>query len=283
MQASAGQQSQEGTGLGLTLSRSFVHLMGGEIRIDSIPGRGTTVSFDIPVRIEVEEAAPAVKERPRRQVVALAPGEPRYRILVADDRKDARCLLSRLLGPLGFEVREAANGQQAVQIWEAWRPHMIWMDMRMPVMDGRTATQRIKASAGGQGTVVIALTASSFEEERADILAAGSDDYLRKPFEEDELFGLMQKHLGARFIYRDDAAPSVPHEETEEIIPAALPDALRAMLEDALIRLDSEAVDNAIAQVQDVPMARALGTLAGEFQYGRMLELIRGIAVKGRT
>jgi CheY-like chemotaxis protein len=106
------------------------------------------------------------------RVVALAPNQPQYRILVVDDRDYNRQLLVKLLEPLGFEVQEATNGTEAIEIWDSYSPHLIWMDIRMPVMDGYEATKRIKSTTKGQATAVIALTASVWEEEKAVILSA---------------------------------------------------------------------------------------------------------------
>ncbi len=284
MQTSAGRQAQEGTGLGLSISRSFVRLMGGEMRIDSQLGKGTSISFDLPLQVVDAQAVAAPAERATRRVVALAPGQSRYRILVVDDRCEARQLLVRLLTPLGFDVREAANGQEAVDSWNAWQPHLIWMDMRMPVLDGRAATRLIKASPNGQATTIIALTASSFEEERSNILAAGCDDFLRKPFQEADLFALMQKHLGVRFVYQDDPA-AVPSSSVPVDVAAlaALPVTLRSTLKQALIQLDTVTVANAIGAVPDVPLAHALEMMANEFQYNRMLHLIQDVDRKEQT
>ena len=114
-----------------------------------------------------------------------------------------RKLLVRMLAPLGFEVREAANGQEAIEIWDFWEPHLIWMDMRMPVMDGYEATRRIKATTKGQATVIIALTASALEEDRVVMLSEGCDGYMRKPFREADLFDALDHHLGVRFVYQE--------------------------------------------------------------------------------
>lgn len=271
----AGGAQREGTGLGLAISRNFVRLMGGELRMASQPGHGTSASFSIELPAVSAEAV-SVDPLPRR-VVALAPGQPRYRILVVDDRGEARQLLKRLLTPLGFEVREACNGQEAVEQWRDWPAHLIWMDMRMPIMDGRAATRRIKASPNGGATVIIALTASSFEEERADILAAGCDDFLRKPFHESDLFALMQKHLGVNFLYLEEGgagAAAATNLDAEAL--AAQPAALRNALEQALVQLDTAAVTAAIAEIGDASLAHALATLANEFQYTQILRLLQG-------
>ena len=82
------------------------------------------------------------------------------------------------------QTREAENGVEAIAIWEEWQPHLIWMDMRMPVMDGYEATRQIKSHLKGQATVIIALTASALEEEKTIILSSGCDDFVRKPFQQ---------------------------------------------------------------------------------------------------
>jgi len=127
-----------------------------------------------------------------------------YKILAVDDKPINCQLLVKLLTPLGFEVKEAANGQEAIAIWEAWEPHLIFMDMRMPVMDGYEATKYIKAQVKGSATAVVALTASVLEEEKVIVLSAGCDDFIRKPFKENMIFEALTKHLGVTYIYEQN-------------------------------------------------------------------------------
>ncbi|HAJ62523.1 MAG TPA: hypothetical protein DCP31_27450, partial [Cyanobacteria bacterium UBA8543] len=123
VQTETGRKSQQGTGLGLAISQQFVQLMGGEITVRSTLGKGTIFSFDVQMTV------PEMTKRPIKQgnqrVIALAPNQPEYRILIVDDRKENRQLLLRLLAPLGFKVHEAKNGQEAVELWESWEPHLI--------------------------------------------------------------------------------------------------------------------------------------------------------------
>jgi signal transduction histidine kinase/CheY-like chemotaxis protein len=279
VQAQAGRQTREGTGLGVAISTSFVQLMGGRLEWSSQLGRGTTVAFDLPVRLG-EKPAAALPIEPGASVVGLAPDQPQYRIVVADDREDNRELLSRLLTPLGFAVRGAANGEEAVALWQEWQPHLIWMDIRMPVMSGREAARQIRARQSrarqdGQSTIIIALTASGFEQDRQQVLADGCDDFLRKPFREHELFDLMHQHLGVQFTYADQAnqaATSVPDAAKLRALPAALLDQLEA----ALTGLEVNAVEQLIDQVRehDGALADAFAGMARHFEYQRMREII---------
>ena len=199
-QTESGREAQEGTGLGLAISRQFVQLMGGDITVESQLGTGTTFNFSIQAQLGKETSN---EDADLRRVIAIAPNQPTYKILIVDDKAINRQLLLRLLAPLGFEIKEASNGQEAIAIWDEWEPHLIWMDMRMPVMDGYEATRYIKATTKGNATAVIALTASVLEEEKAIVISAGCDDFVRKPFKERMIFEMLTKHLGVQYIYEE--------------------------------------------------------------------------------
>ena len=282
-QTETGRQSQEGTGLGLPISRKFVQLMGGDMRVHSQIGHGTLFTFDI--QVQVVEATELESRIPTRRVIALAPGQPHYRILVVDDRRTNRQLMVKLLEPLGFELKEAANSQEAINIWETWKPHLIWMDMRMPVMDGYEATRRIKTMMQDRETAIIALTASSLEGERAVVLDAGCDDYLCKPFREAELFELMSKHIGVTFVYEEETqTSSTNHQSSNEdvLTPeslAALPvewlSTLRQGAEEADVEMLSEVIEH--IRERDTPLATALEQILKNFGYDEILALIYSI------
>lgn len=200
-QTQAGRDSQQGTGLGLRISDQFVKLMGGTIHVSSNLGEGTCFGFTIPVHIANPRLIPAAE--PARQAIALAAGQPQYRILVVDDRESNRHLLRQLLVNLGFEVQDAENGKVAIALWETWQPQLIFMDIRMPVLDGYQATRHIKAQIRGQATAIIALTASVFESEKSLVLDAGCDDFVRKPFQQTAIVEKLVQHLGVQFLYED--------------------------------------------------------------------------------
>lgn len=200
-QTAVGLKSSQSTGLGLPISRKFVQLMGGDIRVVSTVGKGSIFSFDIFVKSP--ECREIINPEKKRMVISLAPNQRQYRILVVDDLPESRLVLVKLLSSVGFEVREACNGKEGIAVWENWQPDLIFMDMQMPVMNGYEATQYIKAHPQGKTTVVIALTASAFEEDRTHILSAGCDDFMRKPFQQNILFSKIQELLGSYYLYEE--------------------------------------------------------------------------------
>ena len=202
VQTEAGRNAGDGTGLGLTITKKYVQIMGGDIGIKSVVGEGTSFKFNIRVfpATSCEITVPTLQ-----RAIGLEADQPIYRILAIDDNQENRRLLVKMLQPIGFEVREAENGHQGVEIWESWQPHLIWLDTRMPVMDGFEAVKKIRAKEKQtqRRTVIIALTASTFEERKGEIIAAGCDDFVRKPFQEQILFDKMACYLGVRYIYQE--------------------------------------------------------------------------------
>jgi PAS domain S-box-containing protein len=200
------QPSAEGTGLGLAITRQFIQLLGGEISVDSELGKGSNFCFVIPVGQAQPIGTLAAGHRPPVVGAGIKAGD--LRLLIVEDQPDNCLLIRRFLEPSGFLLREAVNGQEAIQQFQVWQPHLIFMDRRMPVMDGLEATRRIKALPGGRETIIIAVTAHAFEEERQEMLKAGCDDFIGKPFRQDDLLALLEKHL--RLSLGDEPAASPP-------------------------------------------------------------------------
>ncbi|MBN1873059.1 MAG: response regulator [Anaerolineae bacterium] len=285
VQTSSGQRSHQGTGLGIPISRQFVRMMGGDLTVSSIVGQGSIFKFN--VQFEPAQASDIQETQLARQVLGLVPGQPSYRLLVAEDREANRKLLVKLLRQLGFtEIKEAINGQEVLEIWDTWSPHLIWMDMRMPVMDGHEATQRIKTTTKGQATVIIALTASAFEEDRAVILSEGCDDFVRKPFREAEIVEKLAKHLGIRFIYEKPAQDKALFKDgmttaADVLTPANLatndPEWVAA-IHHAAMEADDALILTLLAQFREKSperqnLADALENLVHDFRFDVIMEL----------
>jgi signal transduction histidine kinase/CheY-like chemotaxis protein len=283
VQTQIGKESQEGTGLGLPISRKFVELMGGEMTVSSCVGQGTNFKFDIQV-VGVENAEFETKKL-TQHVIALEPNQRLYRILIVDDKPLNRQLLIKILNPLGFQLKEAINGQEAIEIWDSWQPHLIWMDMRMPVMDGYEATKQIKGTVKGQATAIIALTASVLEEERAVILSAGCDAFMRKPFREAEIFDVMHKHIGVRYIYENTSQANLltTNNRDREVLTVdalnALPQQLVDELKQAILNIDMDFIYSSIEKIslQDQLLGGAIANCMDNFEYDKVLNLISDI------
>ncbi|BAZ41735.1 two-component hybrid sensor and regulator [Calothrix sp. NIES-4101] len=208
-QTETGRKSQQGTGLGLAISRKYVQLMGGDISVNSTVDVGSIFAFNIQINIVTETDISSTSKQ--NQIIGLAAEQRNYRILVVDDADDSRKFLVKLLTTIGFAVNEATNGNEAISIWSNWQPHLIFMDMRMPMMDGYEATREIKRLEQQQKqnippsspTVIIALTANVFEEQRKTIIEAGCDDFINKPFREEFLLGKIQQYLKVEYLYKE--------------------------------------------------------------------------------
>jgi CheY-like chemotaxis protein len=275
VQASHSSNAAKGTGLGLAISKSFVELMGGEIGVESTPGKGTLFRVELPVAL-VERAETVGIETIHPTVLRLEPGQPAWRILAVEDNPENRLLLTSLLRQVGFETAEAENGEKALSLFKQWQPHFIWMDMLMPVMDGFEVTHRIRALPGGDSVKIVALTASAFKEQRKSILESGCDEVVHKPYQTHEIFDVMAKQLGVRYLYEEIGKPAGNPAEVSAEALAALPEALRDELREAAIGLSNEDFEAALVPVRDLDptLAERLAALAREFRFDRILELI---------
>ncbi|MGJ5629451.1 ATP-binding protein [Nostoc sp. CALU 1950] len=369
-QTEIGKKSQQGTGLGLAISRKYVQLMGGDITVSSMPGIGSTFAFDIQIALTCPREIPTNHIKSR--ILALASTEKAYRILVVDDSKESRLLLVKILTSLGFEVKEATNGSEAIANWESWQPHLIFMDMRMPVMDGYEATRMIKAkqighgpasklrkfpklkqlaSSGSQGlaggltdsgdceilqvvrkashteeatgvmgndasgmsnlrswtptalaspcdfsggmqgfsntdTIIIALTASAFEEERQKILSIGCDDFIRKPFTQEVLLEKLSQHLGLKYTNQIETTNTAAADQATQMFVSVaellshlsqMPPEWLQQIHYAAASCSDELILELLKQIpsDNGQVFQVLKDLANNYQFEKIMELTR--------
>lgn len=318
--------ASEGTGLGLSISQEYVHLMGGEITVESQIDKGSVFRFAIEAQIASDADSKKIETSDNLKVAGLDPEEIRRKILIVEDNIENQMLLSRLLLSVGFDVRIAANGLEGVKLFESWRPNLIWMDMRMPVMDGYEASRRIRQIEQNriaqqerlaaikpiqqsnlidedkindrkindikiERVPIIALTASAFEEQKNLVLEAGCDDFIRKPFLENEIFNTISKHIGVKYVYlssnQDNSLDlkdnlnkanlsNEPKHNTGSISEDVLPKEFVLDMKQAVIDLDMDKIDLLIdgITIKYPNAAKKMSSLVSDFKYKEIMEVL---------
>lgn len=281
-QTEIGRISNEGTGLGLSICHKFVELMGGELKVKSTVGKGSVFYFDILVRTKDVQIPETVDlGSVEKKIISLAPGQHQYCILAVDDVAPSRLLLKTLLTTIGYAVQEARNGQEAIAKWQEWHPDLILMDMRMPVMDGYEATRRIKSQPLGKKTIIIALTASAFEEEKVEVLSAGCDDFMRKPFHDHELLTKIGQYLKVEYLYEDgDRLSSYEQSSLRDLTAedlAVMSLKWRSQLHEAAIKVDNQEIYQLLAEIpaEYESLAQGLETLVEHFRCDKIIDLAK--------
>jgi PAS domain S-box-containing protein len=210
-QTKNGEKAGEGSGLGLAICKHFVELMGGKIEVKSTINKGTTFSFNLLCdSLEFKKTNDCNSDS--MVVIGIEPNQPNYRILVVEDTASNRKLLVNLLQLIGFQVQEAHNGKEGIEKWQQWNPHLILMDLRMPIMDGYEAIKEIrrqeKMRINNQNSVVIiVLTANVLNSERDHVLQLGANDFMAKPVEQKELWAKIGKYLGVKYVQKPKHNP----------------------------------------------------------------------------
>jgi len=271
-QTESGLKSQQGTGLGLAICKHSIELMGGEIKIESIRNKGTKVFFWLPYQTS-NLILPKRSDLSCDPILKLSPDRPIYKILVAEDRLENSYLLIELLTNLDFEVRSAENGSVAFEIWQNWSPHLILMDLQMPVMDGYETIKKIRATPQQDTTKIIVLTAEALETERLKNIEPHYNDLILKPYRQETLLAKIASQLEIEYTYSSQT----------EILPEQItPDRLKIMPQEWIERLyqlacqlDRDSIFNLIEQIppEEATLAKALSDLVSDFNFEEIIEL----------
>jgi signal transduction histidine kinase len=187
-----------GAGLGLSISKQLVELMGGKLKVKSEPNQGSIFWFDLafsPIKVTSAIEAQSFSEITGYQGNQLT-------ILIVDDVKTSLFLLLNLLEPLGFKVLTAQNGQQGLQLALAHQPDLILTDLFMPIKTGFTLIAELRQRNNFAKTPIIAISASSFEEVEKHSRASGCNSFISKPIDDQRLFNLLGNYLNLQWIYQ---------------------------------------------------------------------------------
>ena len=269
--------TQEGTGLGLTITRQFVALMGGTIQLRSQLGRGSDFVFTMGYEpAAVEQLEPGLRSQGRILSVTDAGS---IRVLAVDDSPENRAVVRGFLEPFGFVLREACNGHDAVRVFRDWKPHLVVLDRRMPVLDGIGAAREMRGSElPGERAAILAVTAHAYREEQEEMLAAGCDAFLAKPYTEAELMTAMERLLRLE-IRREEPSleESAPLGVLDERLLVGVPGDELEELAGLLDRSDMSGIEARIhALSRSRPeLARQLLFHAERFEYGALSKWIR--------
>ncbi|MEM7757295.1 MAG: response regulator [Cyanobacteria bacterium P01_A01_bin.40] len=271
------QKATEDSSLNLPISYKLAQLMGGDITVEDSKSSESGIIFNLEIQAESIVAQKLPVQSTLRRIIGLESDQIEYRILIVDDSKTNRKIMSHLLEPVGFKVKEAVNGQEAIDVWLRWQPHMIWMDLRMPVMNGCEATEQIKSYSQALYTPIVALSASTLEEEKSQIKAAGCDDFVGKPFSENIIFEKIAQHLGIRYKYESIIPSSSNNFKLTADTLDVMSDQWLNQVEQAAIVLDQ----NLLTQLlQIIPsehndLKHSLQKQVNNFDFDKILSLVR--------
>ena len=262
--------------LSLPISGQLAKLMKGDITVEHDNHRQgrMILRLDLAIEVVASQEVEIKAESSPKKVISLEVKQPNYRVLIVDDSKTNRKILAQILEKVGFEIQEAANGKEAVDIWLHWQPHMIWMDIQMPVMNGYEATEQIKSYPQSKSLPIVAFSASSLEEERSLYQASGCDDFVEKPFSENIIFEKIAQHLGVRYIYQS-ITPSPSSFRLTANALRVMPDSWINQLEQAAAALDDKLLTQLIQEIppKHCDLQDALQKQIDNFDFDQILDL----------
>jgi signal transduction histidine kinase/DNA-binding NarL/FixJ family response regulator/outer membrane protein assembly factor BamB len=278
-QAVDGRPPEPGTGLGLAISQRMVALMGGRLEVESRPGAGSRFFFTLPLPVIAADAAAG---RSNASIITGYHG-PRRRLLVVDDIATNRHVLRDLLTPLGFEVAEADSGAKALAFAPELKPHLVFLDLRMPGIDGFELAQRLRAQAAGSTLKLIAMSASVLSFNREKAFAAGCDDFLPKPFREDDLLARLGLALHLEWIGDTGKAGRIDSRSPFEDVTTHLPAGVLTELLAIARRGEIAQLRRRLEELKGDPLVDALERVAKTYRMERIRELLERQLARQRT
>ncbi|MEZ4711912.1 MAG: PAS domain S-box protein [Caldilineaceae bacterium] len=207
----------EGTGLGLSISKRLVAMMGATLEVASTPGQGSRFWFDLD--LPVDQDVPEKKAQSIAQISRIKHGP--FKVLIVDDQSENRRMLIDALEPIGFQIQEAVNGEDAIAQTKSFQPHLILMDIRLPDLDGIEAAKRIRQDQTLHDVIIFGVSASVFEQKQKECLAAGCNAFIPKPIKLDDLYTEIQQFLHIEWVYAD-SANGAAKSHAQPLLPAPM-------------------------------------------------------------
>ena len=219
-----GRIQSEGAGLGLSITKTITRMMGSDIIVKSNSNRGTTFSFKLELPSPKHESL-QIDEANVTSILGYQ--GPVKKILIAEDVDQNRSFIRDILEPIGFAIKEAVNGMEAIRKAYSFIPDLILMDLVMPVMEGIEATRKIRAIPTLKHTSIIAVSANTSEKTQRECFKAGCDDYIAKPVQVDELLDLIQENLKLTWIDNNIDSNNIENDSSDKkeknILPIIFP------------------------------------------------------------
>lgn len=264
----------KGTGLGLTISKQFAELLGGSITVESTLGKGSNFSVHIPLK-EGEDSSLIHVENKFSNVKTIAAGQKTFKVLIVEDQIENWLLLQRIHEKVGIQVQIAENGLQGVEIFKNWEPHLIWMDVRMPVMNGLDATKEIRKLKNGKEVKIIGVSAHVFKDEVQNVMSVGMDSFIKKPYKFYEIYECLYDQLGVEFIL-DDINQESEHKQLSAKMFANIDTKILNELIAAIKNLNEEQIESSIKKIQKVDgnLAQILQSYSKGLKYTEIYRLI---------
>lgn len=277
--SSANSKFIEGTGLGLSISLNHARFLGGDIRVTSKENVGSHFYVDLIVK---HADKPAIEKAisSRSALRLLDPAKP-LKALIVDDQLENRLVMQELLAQVGVETKTAEDGAQAIKLATSWKPHIIFMDLRMPGMSGYEASMQILSTPATKHIPIVAVTASILGTEQNKVLESGMTGFIRKPYKSEELFAVIEEKLGPKFVYGETRKPQKAASARNQTLTAeslrVLPEELIAEMEKATINADLDQLTDLIqnAESYSTPLAEKLLEMANNYQYESLLTLFK--------
>ena len=270
-QAGDPKRRAEGTGLGLSISRNLVKLMGGTLEAESEPGAGSTFRLEVQLPVVTSESEKSAGIS--RRIIGIR-GKSQ-KILIVDDNRENRAVFRDMLLPFGFEIAEAEDGSQGLAKADIFQPDAVITDLIMPGMDGFELILRIRQHSVLKNIVIIAASASVYEEDHRKSTDAGADAFIPKPIEAKRLFGLLQRFLKIEWQY-EESSDKTEKKAAAFVLPPS--ETLKMLLDLAVIG-DLEELVNQVEELAQsdeafMPFAEKLQKLANGFRINEIRRLL---------